>query len=55
MLTGKNYVAGELTADETSVFESVNPKNNEKEAKFYNASEKDVDAAIEHRVIQVAY
>lgn len=47
MLTGKNYVAGELTADETSVFESVNPKNNEKEAKFYNASEKDVDAAVE--------
>ncbi len=47
MLTGKNYVGGELTADGSSVFESVNPKNDQKNGEFYNATEAEVNLAVE--------
>ncbi len=47
MLTGKNYVGGDLTADGTSVFDSVNPKNNKKNGEFFNATETEVNEAVE--------
>lgn len=48
MLTGKNYVGGELTADGTSVFESVNPKDDTKNGEFYDATESEVNLAVEN-------
>lgn len=47
MITGKNYVGGILSSEGTAVFESINPKTNKKTGKFYNATQLEVDAAVE--------
>ena len=47
MLTGKNYIGKELSAEGTSVFEAINPVSNEKLNKFYSATENEVNAAVE--------
>ena len=47
MLTGKNYIGNELSAEGTSVFESTDPASNEKLNKFYSATENEVNAAVE--------
>ena len=47
MLTGKNYVGHELSAENTSVFESINPATEEKNEKFHIATRKEVNQAVE--------
>ncbi|WP_246054139.1 aldehyde dehydrogenase (NADP(+)) [Antarcticibacterium flavum] len=47
MITGKNYIGKELSAEGSSVFEATNPATNKKLNKFHNATEKEVDAAVE--------
>ena len=46
MLTGKNYVGNDQSAEGTSVFTSVNPNTNENNGDFYNATKNEVDAAV---------
>ncbi len=47
MLTGKNYIGFDLSGENTSLFESINPKTEEKTDKFHNATEGEVDKAVE--------
>jgi 2,5-dioxopentanoate dehydrogenase len=47
MITGKNYIGKELSAEGSSVFEATNPATNEKLNRFHSATEKEVDAAVE--------
>ncbi len=47
MLTGKNYVGYELSAENTSVFESINPATEEKNEKFHIATQQEVNKAVE--------
>src|SRR5690606_1137236 len=47
MITGKNYIGNELSAEGSSVFEATNPATNEKLNKFHSATKKEVDAAVE--------
>ena len=47
MLTGKNYIGNSLSAEGTSVFESVNPATNDKLNKFYSATEGEVNTAVD--------
>lgn len=46
MLTGKNYVGYELSAENTSVFESINPATEEKNEKFHIATHQEVNQAV---------
>ena len=46
MLTGKNYVGYELSAENTSVFESINPETEEKNEKFHIATQQEVNQAV---------
>lgn len=47
MLTGKNYIGSDLSAEGTSIFESINPATNKNLNKFHSATKNEVDAAVE--------
>ncbi|WP_034917785.1 aldehyde dehydrogenase (NADP(+)) [Gillisia sp. CAL575] len=47
MLTGKNYVGYDLSAESNSIFESINPETEKKNNKFHNATEGEINKAVE--------
>lgn len=47
MFTGKNYIGNELSAEGTEVFESTDPRSNNRINKFHSATEDEVNAAAE--------